>query len=171
MDGATRRIRILKELSQAEKTISATKLANKFAVSRQIIVGDIALLRASGEEIIATSRGYRLQVPKTDGLEVKIAVCHGPNQVKEELTTILENGGEIVDVIVEHELYGEITGRLCIKTADDLEDFMEKYQQSNSSLLSNLTGGIHLHTIRCQDQQALDAIQQALKEKGILLAE
>lgn len=171
MDGATRRIRILKELSQAEKTISATKLANKFAVSRQIIVGDIALLRASGEEIIATSRGYRLQVPKTDGLEVKIAVCHDPNQVKEELTTILENGGEIVDVIVEHELYGEITGRLCIKTADDLEDFMEKYQQSNSSLLSNLTGGIHLHTIRCQDQQALDAIQQALKEKGILLAD
>lgn len=171
MDGATRRIRILKELSQAEKTISATKLANKFAVSRQIIVGDIALLRASGEEIIATSRGYRLQVPKTDGLEVKIAVCHDSNQVKEELTTILENGGEIVDVIVEHELYGEITGRLCIKTADDLEDFMEKYQQSNSSLLSNLTGGIHLHTIRCQDQQALDAIQQALKEKGILLAD
>lgn len=171
MDGATRRIRILKELSQAEKTLSATKLANKFAVSRQIIVGDIALLRASGEEIIATSRGYRLQVPKTDGLEVKIAVCHGSNQVKEELTTILENGGEIVDVIVEHELYGEITGRLCIKTADDLEDFMEKYQQSNSSLLSNLTGGIHLHTIRCQDQQALDAIQQTLKEKGILLAD
>lgn len=171
MDGATRRLEILKELSQVEKTISATKLAHKFAVSRQIIVGDIALLRASGEEIIATSRGYRLQTKKSDDLEVKIAVCHGPNQVKEELQTILDHGGEILDVIVEHELYGEITGRLCIKTQEDLEVFMHNYQQSQASLLSNLTDGIHLHTIRCQDQNALENIKTALKEKGILLAE
>ncbi len=81
---------------------------------------------------------------------------------------IVENGGEIIDVIVEHPLYGELTGTLHIKTPQDIDSFMRRYQKSNASLLSELTGGIHLHTIRYPEKHMLKTIKQKLAEAGIL---
>ena len=43
-------------LSRADAPMSATTIAGLFSVSRQIIVGDIALLRAGGVQILATAR-------------------------------------------------------------------------------------------------------------------
>ena len=98
----------------------------------------------------------------------KIAVQHGKDQTEEELRLIVENGGEIIDVIVEHPLYGELAGTLHIKTPQDIDSFMRRYQKSNATLLSELTGGIHLHTIRYPEKHMLKNIKQKLAEAGIL---
>ena len=167
MDGATRREAIIKELQTAEKPISASKLAAGLGVSRQIIVGDIALLRAAGEDIVATARGYRLEASET-GQVSKLAVQHRPEQTEEELLTFVSCGIEVIDVIVEHEIYGELTGNLRIKTEQDVADFMRKYQHSQARLLSDLTNGIHLHTLRYQEAENLEQAKQLLADKGIL---
>lgn len=170
MDGAQRRAMIMQQLSQSTKPISASQLAKEFQVSRQIIVGDIALLRASGEAILATARGYLLEQAQA-GVVFKVAVCHQPYQLADELTTIVSLGGEIVDVIVDHALYGEIRGNLGIKTVAEVTDFIAAYEQSQGKLLSNLTNGIHLHTIRCASIQQATAIKQALSQKGLIYEE
>ncbi|OQO68913.1 DNA-binding protein [Enterococcus villorum] len=169
IDGELRRKEILHTLANEEKPVSASKFASRFDVSRQIIVGDVALLRASGAAIIATARGYVLETNETQtGLISKIAVQHGKEKTEEELRLIIENGGEILDVIVEHPLYGELTGMLHIKTEQDIHSFMKRYKKSNASLLSELTGGIHLHTIRYENQTILKNIKQQLAIAGIL---
>ena len=61
MTSSQRREQIKQVLSQAAGPISASTLAARFQVSRQIIVGDIALLRAADVDISATPRGYILQ--------------------------------------------------------------------------------------------------------------
>ena len=60
LNAKERRQAILEQLKRAEKPVSATALARQYGVSRQIIVGDVALLRAGGEPISATPRGYVL---------------------------------------------------------------------------------------------------------------
>ena len=128
------------------------------------------MLRASGENIIATARGYLLE-RKSAQLSSKIAVQHDKSQAEEELRTIVEAGGEVVDVIVEHPLYGELVGGLHIATQKDVDDFLENYQSSNASFLSDLTDGIHLHTIAYATKEDLKRITQALADKGILYEE
>lgn len=88
MDGEIRRREIVKRLRETEKPISATRFAKAFDVSRQIIVGDVALLRATGVEIVATARGYMLEQP-LEGIERKIACQHTPEQTREELSVIV----------------------------------------------------------------------------------
>lgn len=171
IEGQKRREIILEELSKATKNVNATQLAEKFGVSRQIVVGDIALLRASGIDIVSNSRGYRLNKKSTGLLETKLAVKHRPDQVEEELRLIVENGGTVVDVIIEHELYGEIKGTVDIKNDDEVTAFLNKVEQEHATLLSSLTDGIHLHTIQYPDEETLVKIKQALSQAGILLEE
>lgn len=167
IEGETRRKEIIETLVDAEKPVSASKFATRFGVS-QIIVGDIALL-AAGEAIVATARGYLLEDEQAkNGFISKIAVQHQREQTEEELQLIVAHGGEILDVIVEHPLYGELTGMLHIKTAEDIRSFMKRYRKSQASLLSELTDGIHLHTIRYSHKEVLQQIKQGLAEAGIL---
>lgn len=169
MEGTKRRKQILKRLKTSDKPVSATTFAKEFGVSRQIIVGDIALMRAAGDEVVATARGYKLQVPlNQSGKVAKIAVQHDATQMAEELETIVQLGGIIEDVIVEHELYGELVGGLHIKTLEDVQEFMNRYRNSPDRLLSDLTNGIHLHTIVYQKDEDLKKIKEALASKGIL---
>lgn len=169
IDGETRRKQILHTLLNEEKPVSASKFAKRFGVSRQIIVGDIALLRASGETVIATARGYILETSESmTGLFSKIAVQHRREQTEEELRLIVENGGEVLNVIVEHPLYGELTGMLHIQTEKDIDEFMSRYEKSKASLLSELTDGVHLHTIRYSNATTLKHIKQKLLDAGIL---
>ncbi|MGX7151230.1 transcription repressor NadR [Enterococcus ureasiticus] len=169
MDGIKRREAILLELESADKPISASRFAKEFKVSRQIVVGDVALLRAAGYEIIATARGYLLESEKDkQGVVRKIACQHMPQQTEDELLTIVSLGGEVLDVVVEHPIYGELTGGLHIHTEKEVKEFVKAYEKSRASLLSELTGGIHLHTIRCENEDTLNRIKEALAQKGIL---
>lgn len=168
MDGTQRRNAIVEQLKQAEIPLSATKLAAQFGVSRQIIVGDVALLRASSVKIIATSRGYKMEKNDQRRLTSQVVVQHSPEQTRLELETIVQHGGEIIDVIVEHEIYGELVGGLHIRTTQDIDEFMKLYQPEETLLLSTLTKGIHIHTIAYDTKETLVAIKAALKAVGIL---
>ena len=160
-----RRDRIVEEIRKSRKPLSASALAAMLHVSRQIIVGDVALLRARGIGIIATPRGYVLE-EQTHPCEKKIAVMHGCEQLQEELYTIVDYGCTVVDVIVEHPLYGELVGQLHLSSRYDVDRFLDSIRESEP--LSQLTHGVHLHTIRYPDEEAFAKMKEALREKGIL---
>lgn len=162
-----RREIIMKMLQEHEKPISASILAKSCDVSRQLIVGDIALLRASGMKIIATPRGYILE-QSSNKVERIIAVIHKKEQLQEELETIVTQGGSILDVVVEHPLYGELRGNLHIDSLYDVDQFIKRCEHSQAQPLSSLTEGVHLHTIRFRDEEAYQRIIDKLKEKQFL---
>lgn len=170
IEGEQRKAQILRALQQTEKPISATRFAKEFGVSRQIVVGDVALLRATGESIIATARGYLLERESAKLLS-KLAVQHAPEETEMELRTIIEQGGEVIDVVVEHPLYGELVGGLHLKTQQDVDTFIKEAGNLQVTLLSELTAGIHLHTIAYETVENLTKIKEALSKKGILYEE
>ena len=166
MDAVQRRAALSDYLSQAAGPVSASVLAARFSVSRQIIVGDIALLRAGGLDIAATPRGYLLPRP-TPGLTRQLACVHRPEDMGRELELMVDNGCTVVDVIVEHPLYGQLTGSLQLSTRAEVEQFMAR--SLTTQPLSALTGGIHLHTLLCPDEAAFQRVREALRQEDILL--
>jgi len=171
MDATQRRQGILEILKQSLQPVSASTIANQFAVSRQIIVGDIALLRASNVGISATPRGYILVENSGNAGDIvrTIACSHGRDNMEEELYAIVDNGCGLIDVIVEHAVYGQISGQLHIFSRYDADSFLKKLAKDHVSPLCDLTGGIHLHTISCQSEAAYERVISELKARGILL--
>lgn len=170
MEAASRRQAILDRLRTADRPVSASALAAGLNVSRQIIVGDIALLRAGGAEISATPRGYVL--PRaTDGITRTLACRHTLAQTGQELDILVDNGCTVLDVIVEHPVYGQLTGQLQISSRYDVEQFLARIRDSDAAPLSMLTGGLHLHTLRCPNEDAYTRACAALKAAGLLLGD
>lgn len=166
-----RRAALLEQLRHADTPVSASALAEKLGVSRQIIVGDVALLRAGGEAIEATPRGYRIARSEM-GVSALLACRHdGLDQLRRELYIVADNGGVLEDVIVENPLYGQITGRLHITSRYDADQFLARAAaEQGRSLLCNLTGGVHLHTVRAADSAALQRISETLRAEDILFS-
>jgi transcriptional regulator of NAD metabolism len=168
-----RRAKLLKRLKESQEALIGSQLAEEFSVSRQVIVQDIALLRAQGEKIVATSQGYfyeeNLGMPT---VKASVACRHGDQEeLKDELLTVINFGGRVIDVKVEHPIYGELSGNLMISSVEDVEKFVDNYQQEGTELLSKLTDGVHLHTIEAVNEQVLEKIKEELKAKGYLLEE
>lgn len=170
MRAEERRQAIRELLQNSKQPVSASALAARFAVSRQIIVGDIALLRAAGAEISATPRGYVI-LRETAGLVRQVAVQHDAAGMEAELNAMVDQGCTVLDVIVEHPLYGQLTGPLQISNRYEVGQFLSRSRQSEALPLSELTEGIHLHTLSCPDEAAFQRARQALRELGILLEE
>jgi transcriptional regulator of NAD metabolism len=170
MTSAQRREAILSVLSDTAQCISASALAAQFSVSRQIIVSDIALLRAGGKDISATPRGYIL-ARSSGGLVRRLACSHSSAGTREELNAMVDCGCTVLDVIVEHPVYGQLTAPLQIASRYDVEQFMDKMHGSDAQPLSVLTEGVHLHTVRCPSEAVLAHVQQKLQELGFLLTE
>ena len=168
MDAAARRETIRQILSQTGRPISAAALAARLGVSRQIIVGDVALLRASGTDIAATPRGYVLR-HAVRGLVRTVACCHTAEGMEAELTAVVDLGCAVLDVIVEHPIYGELTGTLELRSRYDVQQFIARCQEADAAPLSLLTEGIHLHTLACPDEARYRSVLSALREQGILL--
>lgn len=173
MKASERRSKILKQLEKADEPISASALASAAGVSRQVVVGDIALLRASGASIISTPRGYVLETSEEShpGHVMKIACRHRAEKMVEELQICVDNGCQVLDVIVEHPVYGQLTGILKISSRYDIEQFEAKVASSEAHALSELTDGVHLHTLICPSIGAYERVCAKLREKGILLKE
>ena len=165
MDAGTRRREILGLLTAARTPLAATRLGSQLGVSRQVIVGDVALLRAEGHPIRATNRGYVLARPTTRPRR-SIAVQHTREDSATELRAIIEAGGSVLDVSVEHRLYGQITVDLLIRTTEDLSHFLRRLPRSTT--LSELTNGWHTHTIEADDEATLDRVEAALEALGFL---
>ena len=161
---------ILKTLEVAKGPVSGGKLAERLGVSRPTVVQDLALLRAAGHRIFATPRGYTLVSPDTPrGFQKTVAVKHTPRDTEDELTALVDLGVRVRDVIVEHPLYGELRGLLLIESREDVREFLERLATSGAGLLSQTTGGIHLHTLEASRPELLERAAAELRERGYLL--
>lgn len=166
--GDDRRHRILGWMHKHPAPISGGDLAEKFDVSRQCVVQDIAILRAGGAEILATPRGYCLPVKSAAHREV-LACDHPPERTEEELHILVDHGVKVLDVIVEHPIYGELRGSLMIESRADVQDFLQQMRASKASLLSSLTGGTHLHTVEAHREEHIARAKAHLRERNFLL--
>ena len=171
MTGEVRRMKIRQMLLEAREPLTGTALARGLHVSRQVIVQDIALMRAENHDILSTNRGYlyrrkddRISLPKR-----VFFVRHSTEQVLSEFMTVIDLGGKILDVVVEHEIYGQIRADLLIETPQEAHDFAEKLNNSRDNPLMILTGDCHYHTVAAPSEKLLDLIQQELDNKGFLL--
>lgn len=170
MNSINRRASILKLLQESQEPVTGGQLSEHFGVTRQVIVSDIALLRAQGEDIIGTPRGYLYNLPAKTMIRQKIAAVHSRahEQIREELYIIVDHGARVQDVIVEHPVYGEITASLHISSRFDVDLFLEKLAEYKAEPLLILTDGPHLHTIEAGRIEILDQVKQALADKGYL---
>lgn len=166
MSGEERRGKIIQALKNSDKAVSATTLAKEFDVSRQVIVQDVALLRANGKNIFSTNRGYLIQEDEEATRVFKVQ--HEDDEVEKELTTIVDLGGTVEDVFVYHKVYGVLRAEMNIKSRMDIRNYMEEIRSGKSSLLKNVTSGYHYHTVRAERVEILDMIQEELQKKGLL---
>ena len=171
MDSNERREEIKKILGENTAAVSASRLSELLGVSRQIIVGDVALLRAAGSDIDATPRGYILRQKDSEEARAKRAliVCRHDNaRTEEELNILVDNGCRVLDVIVEHPVYGQLTGLLDISSRYDVKNFMRKIREAGARSLCELTDGIHIHTVEYNDDDAYKRTIEELKEAGFI---
>ena len=166
LSGEERRKYILHKISHSASPTSGKKLGELTGVSRQVIVQDIALLRSQGYSIIATARGYILDQPENRIRLFK--VYHTDERTEEELNLIVDLGGTILDVMVNHRLYGLMSASLNIKNRRDVQHFFRNLENGTSTPLMKLTGGYHFHHIAADSNEILDEIRQALEEHGFL---
>lgn len=144
-------------------------LAEELGVTRQVIVKDVAILRAGGVNIIATPEGYMIPRKDSMGVERIIALSHSREDIGNELEAVIKYGGIVKDVIVEHPLYGEMKAMLMIKSLYDIQNFVENIKQHNAEPLLSLTKGVHLHTIEADNVENLEKITEELRNRGYLV--
>lgn len=169
MNGTKRRERVLKVLEDKTQPITGSELSVVFNVSRQIIVQDIALLRAQGEKIISTANGYLIYKIKTSTCKRVFCVQHEDSAIEDELLTIVDNGGHVLNIIVSHVVYGEISVDLLLGSRRQVKDFMVKTRENEFVPLMVLTKGEHYHTVEANTEEILDEIEEELREKGYLV--
>lgn len=168
-----RREKIVEKLKAEERTITGGELAKAFDVSRQVIVQDIAVLRAQGYDILATANGYMLPKQQQTYRYIKAIACRhmGYREMEEELTIMVDMGAKILDVVVDHPVYGKISRNLMICSRMDVQDFMHKVKTQKAEPLSSLTGGEHIHHLELSGERAYQLMMEALREKGFFLRE
>lgn len=170
MDGEQRRKEIIKLLETGIEPVSGASLAKQFGVSRQVIVQDIALLRATDKNILSTNKGYLIygQQHKSKCKRI-VAVKHTDAQMRDELYTMVDAGARVLDVVVEHDVYGQITADLMIASRRDVDEFITKIFANKAKPLKELTHDAHFHTLEAENEAILDETEKRLKEKGYLL--
>ena len=167
LTGEQRREEIINSIMASEGPMSGKALATKYDVSRQVIVQDIALIRASGVDVISTNRGYFINNEKTFSRVLKVK--HTDDEVEEELFTIIDLGGKVKNVMINHKVYGHIEAELNINSRRKANEFIEDIVSGKSSPLKNITSDYHYHTIEADSEETLDLIESKLKEKGFLV--
>ena len=161
-----RRKAIVNLLSASKTPISGGELSKQFNVSRQIIVQDITVLKGLGYEIFSTHHGYVLQ--KSPLVERVFKLKHTTEQTEDELNSIVDLGGTVVDVFVWHKVYGKISATLNIFSRLHVKQFLEGVRTGKSTELMNITGGYHYHTVRADSEAVLDRIGETLQEKNYI---
>ena len=167
MNGTERREKIVAYIRDSKEPVSGQKLAEIFDVSRQVIVQDMALIRANGVEILSTHRGYVIDNKKS--VNRVFYVNHTDEQLEDELCMIVDMGGKIVNVMVEHKVYGKLEAELQITSRHKVYEFVESMKSGSSSPLKNLTSNLHAHLVEAEDEKTLDMIEDKLREMGILV--
>lgn len=169
MDTEERRRYIVEILIKGKTPVTGTELSERLGVSRQVIVQDVAVLRAAGQEILASPQGYYFHHYYPGMHRSVVAVQHKPEETEDELTALVDVGVEVVDVIVEHAIYGEQRGMLHIACREDVRQFMAQLEATGARLLSELTNGVHLHTLEARQPEPLQRAKAVLQERGYLI--
>lgn len=169
MNSNERRDKLLHILKTSNKPVKGVDLAKELNVTRQIVVKDIALLRASGIDILATSTGYIIYTIKNQEFGIKCKNHINDDHLLLELQTIIDLGGKVKDVIVDHPIYGTIKAELNLSSNRDLKAFMDNSRKNGFKQLSSLTQDYHVHTIEVPDEKTLEEIKKELKEVNILV--
>ena len=169
MTGIERRQEILRVLEEANVAVNAAALAERCDVTRQIIVADIALLRAAGYAIRSEHRGYIMERSSANGVTQQLVCRHDKAGMQDEFYAIVDNGGKILDVQVEHSIYGLLKGQLSIASRFDADEFMRRATEANTTMLSDLTDGVHIHTSQTPNETVMERIRASLRAKGILV--
>ena len=165
--GNERRNRIIEILSSSKSPVSGSELAKMLNVSRQAIVNDIALIRVTRPDLLATNEGY-IMMHSSDNRRI-FKVNHSIEDMEDELNSIVDLGGTVLDVFIEHKIYGTVNAPLNLSTRRDVKNFLNDLKSGVSSPLMNLTKGYHYHTIEARSSEILDEIAECLKEKGYLI--
>jgi transcriptional regulator of NAD metabolism len=169
--GEERRSWILQQLKDSNTPLTGSELALKTNVSRQVIVGDITILKAKNEPIIATSQGYLYlrQNAVAPTFERTVACFHKIEDTEKELNLLVDHGVTVKDVKVEHPIYGDLTASIMVSNRQEVKQFMDNLRATKATLLAELTGGIHLHTLTSNNEAALLNAEAALKDAGFLI--
>ena len=165
MNTAERRNEILNFLQNADEPVAARKLASQFGVSRQVIVQDMAVIRAATPGILSTTRGYVIQQDSSCVREFKVR--HESDQTAEEMNLIVDCGGRICNISISHRVYGRVSAEMDIRSRQDVNEFITALNNSNSSALSNATSGYHYHLVEAASEERLDLIEEQLKKAGL----
>ena len=170
MTGTERREAIIEMMQKDHAPLSGTKLASAYGVSRQVIVQDIALIRAAGYDVISTNKGYILNTSVEEkSVERIFKVNHTDEQMEDELCSIVDLGGCIVNTMINHKVYGHLEAPLNIKSRRNVAEFMEDIHSGKSSPLKNVTAGYHYHTITADSEETMQLIEKMLQEKQFLV--
>ncbi len=169
MKALDRRKAIANRLLSASEAISGSILSSEFGVSRQIIVQDITVLKGLGYDILSTHNGYVIR--KSPLKERVFKLHHTTNQTEDELSTVVNLGGTVVDVFVWHKVYGKVTAPLNIFSLLHVKQFIEGVRSGKSTELMNITGGYHYHTVRAESDEILDNIGKELEKRGYIAPE
>ncbi|MGE4589462.1 MAG: 3H domain-containing protein [Acidaminococcaceae bacterium] len=167
MNGEKRRESILQHLAESSLPISGLQLAKLFNVSRQVIVQDIALLRAEKHEILSTNIGYMIKTAVKP--QRVFYVAHSDDCILDELYTIVDLGGRVIDVQISHKVYGNFLAQLDIKSRKDADNLVKRISSGESIPLKKLTQDMHCHLVEADTVDELDAIENELQRKGYLL--
>ena len=169
MTGQERRDAMIEIIQNSEKPVSGTALAKQFAVSRQVIVQDLAVIRASHPGIISTARGYVLEQPdQPAGCTREFKVRHTPDRTGQELNLIVDCGGRVKNISISPRVYGRITAEMDIRSRQDVREFLQSFEDSSSTVLSTATDGYHYHLVEAATPDRLSLIEKELKEHGFL---
>lgn len=168
LSGTLRRQQMLDYLKKSSEPVSGSRLADVFQVSRQVVVQDIALLRAHKQEILSTNRGYLLTRETLSRHVVK--VCHQDGEIEQELNAVVDFGGCVVDVFIHHKVYGTLRAELMIRSRNQVREFLADLKSGKSSPLKNITSGYHYHTIEADSEEILKRIEQELDQLGFLVS-
>lgn len=167
MTGTDRRAHILDSLQNATVPVSGSELARQFSVSRQIVVQDIAIIRAAGYDILSTNKGYLLKQRAVHTRVLKFPPHY--NQIEEELTTIVDLGGRVLDIFIYHKIYGKLTAELSIRSRHDIHQFLDACKADSEGTMKTITVDDHYHTIAADSEETLDLIEQALSAKNLII--
>lgn len=166
---ARRRRALIARLRRATHPVAGAELAAELGVSRQAVVQDVAVLRAAGERVLATPQGYVLERDAARMAQAVLAVRHERGRTADELNALVDLGLEVVDVIVEHPIYGELRGLLHLRSREDVARFLGRLEKSRAALLSAVTSGLHLHTVRGPRRELVVKARAALRRRGYLV--
>lgn len=173
MNNQMRREKLYEILENADRPITGIELSKALDVTRQIIVGDVAILRSSGKPILSTARGYQLQGPAEErGCNRRSLHCCSrtmdEDELEAELNAVVDNGGIIRGLTLSHEVYGIIHIDMNIYSRRDVRQYVDKLRASDAPLIVTLTHGAHTLKVETRVDEEMNAVQEGLQELGIL---